>query len=67
MLPPDHAPRTCQSCGSGLLYRADIQPDMLVVYSTMCLWCSGGTLPLPQNRLPVRIEAGEMRYGTKSV
>lgn len=51
MFPPDHARRTCPSCGADLLLRADVQPDMLVVYSSLCLACSGGSVPLPQTEM----------------
>jgi hypothetical protein len=47
MFPPDHARRTCPSCSADLLFRADVQPDLLVVYSSLCLACSSGTVPLP--------------------
>ena len=43
--------------------------DFNRAYNPPCVFTPHATcaLPLPQNRLPVRIEAGEMRYGTKSV
>jgi hypothetical protein len=48
MVPAEHGHDPCGRCGTGLLYRPEFTPDLLMVYARVCPICDEGVPePLP--------------------